>query len=117
MEEMFGKVKTAIEFLKDGQSFTVADLRLSIEENNTLRVTGWSQYIDFENLTTQQSIKELEEIKSLFKRMIEVSSDLRTFIEGKSIKYSLYFDDYGRASIPICSEENGLLKWEVNIKS
>lgn len=114
---MFRIIKTAIEFLKDGQPFTVAELRLSIEENNTLRVTGWSQCINFENLTTRQSVKELEEIKVIFKKMIEVSLELQAFIQGKSIEYSLFFDDYGKVSIPICSEKKGLVLWEVDIKS
>ena len=42
-------IKTAIEFLKQGESFRVGDLRLEIEEN-IFSVTGWSQYLNIESL-------------------------------------------------------------------
>lgn len=61
---MKDRIKTAVEFLKDGQSFTVGKLKLGAEQEGVLEVTGWTQYKNFENLTKQQSLKELEEIKA-----------------------------------------------------
>jgi hypothetical protein len=110
-----GRIKTAVEFLKDGQSFNVGDLRLEIERN-TITVTGWSQYSNIENLNKNQALKELDEIKTLFKRMIDTSPELRTFIVDKKIEYNLYFDDYGKGSITICSEKDGALKWKMEFK-
>ena len=109
------RIKTALEFLKDGQSFTVGELRLDVEESGIIEVTGWSQFKNFSNLTKQQSLKELEEIKSLFYKMVDISIDLRNFIGGKSIKFNLYFDDYGKGSIGICSEKDGKVKWEIEL--
>ena len=101
------RIKTAIEFLKDGQSFSVGDLRLEIE-NKIVTVTGWSQYSYIENLTKHQALKELDEIKISFKRMLDTSTELRNFIADKKIEYNLYFDDYGKGSIIICSEKDGV---------
>lgn len=110
-----GRIKTAVEFLKDGQSFRVGDLRLGFEMN-IVNITGWSQYSSIENLSKKQSLEELNEIKTLFKQMIEVSTELRNFIIDKKVEYNLYFDDYGRVSIIICSEKDGVIKWEMDLK-
>jgi len=110
-----GRIKTAVEFLKDGQSFSVGDLRLGIERN-IINVTGWSQYSNLENLTKHIALKELDEIKTLFQQMIDASPELRIFIVGKKIEYNLYFDDYGKGSIIICSENDRALKWEMEFK-
>jgi hypothetical protein len=76
------RIKTAIEFLKDGQSFSIGDLRLGIERNIII-VIGWSQYLNIENLASNQALKELDEIKTLFKRIVDVSQELRKFIVDK----------------------------------
>ena len=110
------RIKTALEFLKDGQSFTVGELKLIAEKEGVLEVTGWSQYKNFENLRKQQSLKELEEIKALFYKMVNVSKGLKNFIENKSIEFNLYFDDYGKGSIGICSEKDKILVWEADLK-
>jgi hypothetical protein len=109
------RVKIAAAFLKDGQSFSIGDLRLGTE-NNTINVTGWSQYSNIESLTKSQALKELEEVKMLFYRMLDTSIELRKFSAGKSIEYNLYFDDYGKGSIIICSEKHGNFKWEMELK-
>jgi hypothetical protein len=113
---MENRIKIALDFLKDGQSFTVGDLRLGVEGFNCLVVTGWSQYINFTNLTKHNSIQELEGIKSMFSDMLNTSAELKEFAEKKIIEYVLSFDDYGKASIDICSEKNGVLKWQVELK-
>jgi hypothetical protein len=110
---MDSKIKIAIEFLKDGKSFRIDDIRLGLTEFGDIEVAGWSQYVNIENITKGSSLQELGEIKSLFFEMIESSSELKDFIRGKNIVYSLYYDDYGKASISICSEKEGILKWEL----
>lgn len=116
MEEILGRIKVAVEFLKDGKSFTVGGLRLGIVGKDDLSVTGWSPSIDFGSVTKGQSIKELEDIKILFMEMVYNSIELRDFIEGKNVEYFLYFDDYGKASIPICSEIDGVIYFDAEIK-
>jgi len=38
------RIKIALEFLKDGQSFSTGDLRLDIDSYYCLVVTSWLQY-------------------------------------------------------------------------
>lgn len=113
---MENRIKTALEFLKDGQFFTVGDLRLSMGNSNLLTVTGWSQYLNFSNLTKANSLSELTEIKNVFSDMIAASDDLKRFIVDKSIEYVLCYDDGGKASIDICSEMDGVMKWKVELR-
>lgn len=115
MEETLNKIKIAVDFLKEGQPFTVGELNFSIVEKYTFKVTGWSQFSYFENLTKNQSIKELNEIKILFEKMVNASNELKSFIKGMNIIYELYFDDYGKGSIPICLEKKGVIEWEIDV--
>jgi hypothetical protein len=109
------RIKIAIEFLKDGQSFTVGDLRLGMSGSNLLTVTGWSQYLNFSSLTKVNSLNELTEIKRIFSDMVGASNDLKRFIVDKSIEYILCYDDGGKASIDVCSEIDGVVKWKVDL--
>ena len=113
MEE---RIRTALEFLKDGQSFTVGELRLGAEKPGVIEVTGWSQYTNFANLTKQQCLRELEEFKALFYKMVDASPELKDFIKDKSTEFNLYFDDYGKGSIGLCSEKEKKVTWEADIK-
>jgi hypothetical protein len=64
-----------------------------------------------ENVTQQTSLTELEEIKSLFAKMVVASKDLADFIKDKQIEYYLGYDD-GKGSIGICREVNEQITWE-----
>lgn len=112
---MENRIKIALEFLKDGQSFSVGNLRLGMSSSNLLTVIGWSQYLNFSNLTKANSLSELTEIKNIFSDMIAASDDLRRFIVDKSIEYVLCYDDGGKASIDICSEMDGVINWKVEL--
>jgi hypothetical protein len=110
---MGNRIKAAIEFLKEGRYFKVDDIRLGINELGDIEVAGWSQYSNIENLTKAICLKELNETKSLFYKMLENSSELKRFIQEKGIEYSLYFNDNSKIFISICSEKNGILKWKI----
>lgn len=113
MEE---RIRTALEFLKDCQSFKVGELRLGAGKQGVIEVAGWTQYTNFANLTKQQSLRELEEIKTLFYKMVNASPDLKDYIKDKSAEFNLYFDDYGKGSIELCSEKEKVVTWEADIK-
>lgn len=97
-------------------SYKVGELRLGAEKPGLIEVTGWSQYTNFSNLTKQQCLNELKEIKVLFLRMVEASSEFKEFVKDKSAEFNLYFDDYGKGSICLCSEKEKIITWEANVK-
>ena len=108
------QIKRALNFLKVGKSFKIGVLKLGVEEPNSIYITGWSNYNNVENLTKQVALNELEEIKILFKNILEESQELRDFLKDKSIEYNLAFN-YGQGSIGICSQKKGKIKWEINL--
>ena len=106
------RINTAVQFLKDGGSFKVGDLRLGVISKSCIYVTGWSQFSDIENLTKYKATLELAEIRDIFKKMVNGSLELSKFIQGKVIKYNLALN-YGMGAIGICSEINGMITWEI----
>jgi hypothetical protein len=113
---MTDKIKIALEFMRNKQSFLVDDIRLGVNEMDIVEVTGWSQFTNFSNLTKLGALEELGEIKLLFLKMVASSIELEDFIKTRKLKFNLWFDDLGKASIRICSEENGLIHWDATIK-
>jgi hypothetical protein len=110
------RIKTAVDFLKDGQAFKLGDLTLGITDNGAMYVTGWTHYLNIENLTRDIALTELKEIKELFERMTHYSPELKTFTVDKVVKYNLAYDDSGKVGIGICEEVNGQLTWTMDLK-
>jgi len=113
---MEGRIKIALEFLKNGQYFSVGEIRLGVKKSNIVEVTGWSKYTNITNLSKDKCLKELTEIKSQFARMVDSSQDLRVFIENKSLEYSFFYDDDEKGSTLICSERYGVVEWDIELK-
>ncbi len=114
---MRDQIEIAVKFLKENKSYKVGDLRLWISQESVIEVTGYSNYIYFENLTRLNCLQELKEIKDLFSKMIAASNDLKKFVSGRSIVYNLDFDSYGKAGAAICTEKNGLVIWLAELKN
>src|ERR1700724_2863566 len=103
MDDKEFRVETAIEFMKEGRSFPIGNLRFGINDTGNIEVAGWSNYLEFSNLTKDRSTEELNNTKSLFFRIVNTFPKLKEFIKGKDIEYRLYFNDAGKTSITICS--------------
>ena len=87
--EILTKLKNVKHLLQDNQSLKVGDLTLNSKDNSELTVIGWTNFIYFENLTKRQSLIDLNEIKDLFRLMLNSSKDLESFAENRTIKYFL----------------------------
>jgi len=110
----YGTIETALVFLKENRPYRVGDLLLGIDEEHDFFVTGSSGCFYFESITKSGSLKELQEIKALFNKMVAQSPGLAAFVKGRKVKYHLAFDD-GRCGIGICSEENDVITWMVKL--
>ena len=66
-------------------------------------------------MTKQRALIELEEIKSLFIKMVSASPELKDFLQNKQLEFSLDFN-YGMGTIRICSEIDGVVKWKVELR-
>jgi hypothetical protein len=108
------RIKIAVEFLRDGQSFTVGSLRFGVVDK-FIFVTGWSNHYRLEMINKQTAIKELDNVKNEFTEMKENSTELGAFLGDKEVKFNLAFN-YGMGSVPICYEYNGSVFWEIELK-
>ena len=97
--------------MKDEKSFLVGDLRLGVNELDEIKISGWSKYIDLAKIDKKIALNELTQIKPRFLNMVQNTSELTTFIEGKVLEFVLFFDDYGKGSLQLVSEKNGIIKW------
>ncbi|MDO3695987.1 hypothetical protein QVZ41_14135 [Wenyingzhuangia sp. chi5] len=113
-EHVKHRINNALTLLKEGNRFTVGELLFESISINEFSVTGWSINNNLNNISKQSAISELNEIKSLFEKMIIISPELSAFLKNKLIKYHLNFDT-GKASIKICSEISGKIKWKIEI--
>jgi len=109
------RIIAAIEFLKDGQTFKLGDLTLGRTSGGDILVTGWTDYLDLQNLTKRAALTELKETKELFNKLILFSSDLKEFTTDKRIEYHLAYEDSGKAGIGVCYEVGGQLTWIIEL--
>jgi hypothetical protein len=107
------RIKAALEFLKDSQGFNVGGLFVS-RTDNLIHVAGCTNYSFIENLNKRIAITELKNTKAEFKDYVEALPEFQEFMKNKEIKYYLSLD-YGKGSIPICSEKNEEITWDSQI--
>ena len=114
-EELQHRIKSALTLLNDGHPFKVGDLTFGCKDKTHFSVSGWTNNNLLKNVTRQSALAELKDIKSLFSKMVNASKELSDFIKSRQIEYYLGYD-YGMGSIGICSEKNGQLKWETELR-
>jgi len=110
------RIKTAAEFVRDGMSLSVGEVIFYCGDAQTLGIGGWSRSPALEIITQQSALKELLEIINLYNDILEICPRLLDLAEKKQVMFSLGFD-YGMGTIRICSMKNGIVTWDVNLKS
>jgi hypothetical protein len=114
MDDKLNRIKTAIESLKNGHPVMIDNILIGVKEMNNLYVTGWTKCKQIKDLTRDQAIIELNEIKTTFMHLVDFSSELKNFIQNKTINYNLAIS-YRTAGIGICSEKDGVLIWRFDL--
>ena len=114
-QELKHRIKNALIILQNGNSFKVGELTFNAKDKSSFSVTGWTKKTELKNVKKLTALNELKEIKSLFERMTNVSSELFDFVKQRQIEFNLGFD-YGMGSVGICSEIGEQIKWETEIK-
>ncbi len=115
MPNIKSRIELALDFLKDGEGFTIGDLRLNPIDDSLLQVIGFSNYYTPQHLTKAKAIEELNDTKRIFQELVKASADLKKFIETKKVEYHLALE-YGKGtSMLICKESEGNFKWETEL--
>ncbi len=112
--ELQHRIKNALIIIAENKPFKVGDLIFNSKNENHIEISGFTLRNAIESLNNENALRELEEIKSLFLKMVNFSSELQSFIKDREIEYSLIFD-YGMGSLKICSECNGQIEWQMEL--
>jgi hypothetical protein len=112
--DLQNRIKNALIIVAENNPYKVGDLVFSSKNEMHFNISGSTIKNSIENLNHETAIKELEEIKVLFLKMVNLSSDLQSFIKNKKIEYSLIYD-YGMGSLDVCSEIDGKLEWHMEL--
>ena len=88
---------------------------MELVDSETFVITGWTKFMQLENLTTTSAKNELEEIKKNFNLLAESYTELADFITGKTHVYILSYDT-GKSGIHICQEKAGQISWLTKLK-
>jgi hypothetical protein len=109
------EIKLLPDFLSQGRAFSVDGLRFEVIDNNLIEIIGWSNYTHLRSITRTIALQELEAIQILFKSLLKRFQSLSDFFDGKNLKYSLWFDDYSKGSLVICSTFGETIDWLTSI--
>jgi hypothetical protein len=112
--ELQHRIKNALIIVAENNPFKVGDLIFSSKNEMHFNVSGSTMKNSIESLTHETVIKELDEIKTLFLKMVNLSTELQSFIKNRKLEYSLIFD-YGMGSLGICTESDGKVKWHMEL--
>ena len=108
------RIKNALIIISENKPFKVGDLIFNSKDDNHIEIIGLTVKNTIESLKTEFVLEELEEIKMLFLKMVNISTELQSFIQNRQIKYSLIYE-YGMGSLEICSESNGIVEWQMEL--
>jgi len=109
------RLTIAASLVNEGRSMRVGDIRLGAEPPDVLTVTGWTRSSSLENLTRTEALAELAEIKLLFDEMVAICPNLLELAGKRWVEFCLGYD-YGMGAVGVCSERNGIITWEVELK-
>lgn len=109
------EVKLLPDYLSQGRAFSVDGLRFEVVGNDLIEIIGWSNYTHLRSITRTIALQELEAIQIHFKDLLKRFQPLSDFFDGKNLKYSLWFDDYSKGSLVICSIYGETIEWLVSI--
>jgi hypothetical protein len=114
--ELQHRIKNALIILAEKHPFKVGDLTFYSKDEKHISITGWTTKNSIESLTIGNVAEELEEIKKLFLKMVNISNELLNFIKNREVEYCLDFD-YGMGSLEICTESKGEIKWHIQLNN
>jgi hypothetical protein len=102
--------------IADGIPFNLGNMTIYTTDSGKLLVTGWTNTIYFENLSRDNIVNELKELKQSFFELRSSFKELDDMILANDLKieFHMAYDDSGKCGIGICSEINGEINWYID---
>ena len=110
------KIREQIWRIANGIPFRMNNMTIRTTDSGKLLVTGWTETMNFKNISKEQILQELEELKSSFANLSKSFNDLNDIVKRNhlTIEFHMAYDDAGKASIGLCSELEGKVNWYID---
>jgi hypothetical protein len=110
-----GELRKKICRIADGIPFKWDNMTIQTTGSGKLLVTGWTNTINFKNISKEKIREELDELKSSFWDLSKLLNELNDIVKSNNltIEYHMAFDDAGKAGIGLCSEIEGKINWYI----
>lgn len=108
-------VQTIIKQLDSLNSARVDDLYFYLD-GNIFSVAFNTRWLYYERITRSEFLSEIDELKKLFDRFLNVYPEFKLYLNDKQIIYKLWYTEDKSYSFTICEEKNGTIYWSPNIK-
>jgi hypothetical protein len=108
-------VRERIWLIANGIPLSLGNMTIKTTDSGKLLVTGWTNTINFENISKANLLQELDDLKSSFLNLSKSFKELTdiVMINNLIIEYHMAYDDSGKAGIGLCSEINGKIYWYI----
>jgi len=109
-------IRKRIWLIADGIPLKLDSMTIRTSDSGKLLVTGWTNTINFGNISKEKILQELDDLKSSFSDLSKKFPDLYDIVNGNDliIEYHMAYDDSGKAGIGLCSEIEGRLNWYID---
>jgi hypothetical protein len=109
-------IRQRIWLIADGIPLKLDSLTIRTSDSDKLLVTGWTNTINFSNISKENILQELNDLKCSFSDLLKKFPELNDIVKGNglTIEYHMAYDDSGKAGIGLCSEIEGRLNWYID---
>jgi hypothetical protein len=108
-------IRKRIWLIADGIPLKLDNMTIQANDSGKLLVTGWTNTIYFNNISKENILEELNDLKSSFSGLSKSFVELNDLVKrnGLTIEYHMTYDT-GKAGIGLCSEIEGKLNWYID---
>ena len=109
-------IRKQIWLLADRIPLKLPNITIQTNDTGKLLITGWTRTIYFHNISKENILNELDDLKTSFASLSESFPEINDVIRGNNFKveFHMAYDDYGKGGIALCSEIDGILKWYIS---
>ena len=109
-------IRERIWLIPDGIPLKLDKMTIRTSDSGKLLVTGWTNTINFNNISKENILQELDALKSSFLDLTKSFNELNNIVKSNNliIEYHMAYDDAGKVGIGLCSEIDGKLNWYIN---
>ncbi len=106
-------IRERIWLIAEGIPLKLDNMTIRTTDSGKLIVTGWIIAINFRNISKENVLEELDDLKTSFGTLLKEFPELNDVVRGNTltIEYHIAYGDDGKAGIGLCSEIEGNINW------